>query len=194
MRHNFRVEGSGFTLRPVADADAEFIELLRSNPSLNSFIHRSPPGHSQQLAWLTAYYTRPDDYYFVVEDMTGSERHGLVSLYNLDTSREKAEWGRWIIAPGSLAAIESVLLVFRFAFEILSLRSVYSRTLAENRSVLSFHDSVGIPRIRDMPGEFIFGDRKRDAVLHELTLGGWLSIEHRLELIAKKTATRLSGA
>lgn len=44
-------------------------------------------------------------------------------------------------APESLCSTESVCLMYRIAFEVLGLESVYSRTIKDNTSVVSFHDS-----------------------------------------------------
>jgi RimJ/RimL family protein N-acetyltransferase len=39
MRHNILIEGQGFRLRPIADADAPLLLALRSDPDLNRYLH-----------------------------------------------------------------------------------------------------------------------------------------------------------
>ena len=53
MRHNIHLEGYAFRLRPISDADAQFVLDLRCDPELARFIHSTPPRLSDQLAWLT---------------------------------------------------------------------------------------------------------------------------------------------
>ena len=170
MRHNFSISGFGYRLRPVQDEDAEFIRDLRCDPSLNGFLHATNSNIQDQLDWLSIYYLRSNDYYFMVERIDTSAREGLISLYDVEAEGLKqGEWGRWILKSGSLAAVESVFLIYKFAFEILHLDAVYCRTVAVNARVVSFHDSCGILDRRILSGHFHFGSEGRvDAVEHRL--------------------------
>jgi RimJ/RimL family protein N-acetyltransferase len=147
LRHDIRLEGYAFALRPVAEPDREFIYGLRSDAALNRFIHpTTAEGHAR---WLAEYFDRPRDYYFIVESRAARQPEGTVSVYNLDEARQSAEWGRWVLRRGSLAAIESAWLTYRAAFEALKLEMVYARTLRANERVIAFHDSCGCARTED---------------------------------------------
>ena len=39
MKHDYRVVGPNYSLRPVEDGDVKFICELRGNPELNKYIH-----------------------------------------------------------------------------------------------------------------------------------------------------------
>jgi RimJ/RimL family protein N-acetyltransferase len=192
MQHDIRVDGHAFRLRPVGDADAPLIVGLRSNGSLNRFLHASSSRIEDQLEWLARHYQRPGDYYFVVESMAGAVPEGVISLYDVDAQGLRGEWGRWILSPGSLAAVESAWLIYRVAFEVVGLQEVYCRTVAANAAVVSFHDSCGITDRRVLPGHFDLGGQRHDAVEHRVDHAAWSALEPRLSRLAQLTARRLA--
>jgi len=160
VRHSLTIDGPAFRLRPVGFEDAEFIAQLRADPERNRYLHRGPVGAPAQEAWLDAYFDREDDYYFLIENSATGSREGTAGIYNAgwsidertDKLRRDAEWGRWILRRGSLAALESACLIYRVGFEMLNLDSIYCRTILENASALAFHDSFGMERMRVLPG------------------------------------------
>lgn len=192
MRHDITLAGHGLRLRPIADADAGFVLQLRSDPALNRWLHATSGRLDDQLRWLAAYYARPGDWYFVIERLAGGAPEGVVALYDLDAASQAAEWGRWILRPGSLAAVESAWLVYRCAFERLGLAAAFCRTVADNARVVSFHDSCGITRRTTLPGHFTLGTQRVDAVEHRVERADWPALSARLEPLARLTARRLA--
>ncbi|WP_323028821.1 GNAT family N-acetyltransferase [Castellaniella defragrans] len=194
MRHDIHVEGAGFRLRPVADFDAPLISALRSDSELGRFLHPTPPALSQQLAWLAAYYEQPGDYYFVVERIVDGLAEGVIALYSLDEIHQEAEWGRWVLKRGSLAAVESAALIYRCAFHHLALAEVYCRTVADNTRVVAFHDSCGCAERHVLLNHFELGGRSFDAVEHRVNRDNWCEVVGpHLERLAAKLATRISN-
>jgi RimJ/RimL family protein N-acetyltransferase len=188
VKHALTLEGPAFRLRPVAEGDAAFIVALRSDPALNAWVNPTSPRVEDQLAWLARYFEREGDWYFVIERLDGTAE-GLIGLY--DQANGDAEWGRWLLKPGSLAAVESVLLMYRTAFELIGLDAVHCRTLAANERVVSFHDSCGIPERRLLPGYVELRGQQQDAVEHRLTRAAWPAVDERLAKLAQLTARRL---
>lgn len=191
MRHDIQLDGYAFRLRPVNDADAALILDLRCDPELARFIHSTPPSLADQLAWLAKYYERPGDYYFMVERRRDAQAEGFISIYEIDEATRAAEWGRWILRRGSLAATESAWLMYRCAFEILGLSRVYSRTVADNTRVVAFHDACGITRRRLLPQHFQLRDGTYDAVEHEVDRETWPEIAPNLERPARALARKI---
>lgn len=191
MRHELIIEGVAFRLRPVSDADASLMLGLRTNSDLIRYLHPIRPSLEDQLAWLNCYYERSNDYYFVVERKRDSSPEGLISLYEIDDESQSGEWGRWILSPRSLAAVESAWLIYRCAFETLGLQEIYCRTVAENISVVSFHDSCGITERKILPGQFKLNGKLVDAVEHRIERAKWMLLEPRLRNLAELTARRL---
>ena len=191
MRHNLTVVGYIYRLRPIEDADAPLVMELRGNENLNRYLHATSLTLENQLAWFARYYERPGDYYFVVERQDSGASEGLISLYNIDPEVTCGEWGRWILRPGSMAAIESACLIYRCAFEHLGLERVFCRTMADNERVVSFHDSCGIVDRRLLPDHFKVCGTQVDAVEHQITRQTWGEIAPRLKTLAQLTARRV---
>jgi len=193
LQHDVHIAGHAFRLRPIAASDAAYLLELRA--AGGQFLNRGASTLAEQRAWLDRYFARADDYCFIVETADGQRREGLVGLYDIDHDAKAAEWGRWVLAPRSNAAVESALLVYRFAFDMLSLASVRCRTLAGNAKVVAFHDSCGLARISASVTIDHDGTR-RAGVEHRLTQRQWPDVRARLDGLAARfaaTALRESG-
>lgn len=186
MRHDIHLPGYAFRLRPVREADAPYIVDLRRRAG--EYLNRGALTEDGQLLWLARYFERAGDYYFVVESSGGARREGLVGVYDLSAANAEAEWGRWVLEPGSNAAVESALLVYRCAFERLRLERVRCRTLAANAAVVAFHDSCGLARAAEEMMIEHNGARS-SAVEHVLSRTGWPRTAERLERLARRFAT-----
>lgn len=135
------LQGFAYRLRPITFSDAALIVDLRlADQERNQYIHPISGKISDQEAWLEAYLERDNDYYFVIENILTGESEGLVGVY--DVEGDQAEWGRWVVKRGSLAALESFDLVCKFAFFEKGLQELYCRTVSANESVIAFHDKV----------------------------------------------------
>jgi RimJ/RimL family protein N-acetyltransferase len=186
MRHGLRLSGRRFALRPADPEDAGFILSLRTDPELSRFLHPTSAAVADQLAWMRAYEQRPGDYYFIVTDERSGGLVGTIGIYDL--AEGAGEWGRWLIRPDSLAAVESALLIYRLGFEQLKLDRLYCRTLADNGRVVSFHDSMGADRVRTIEAYAALADGMHDAVEHQVTRDRWEPLRPRLERLAQRVA------
>lgn len=194
MNHKFHIQSALYGLRPVCKEDAPFILTLRTDAELNRYLHPTSPSIEDQLQWLENYFKRDNDFYFVIEELTQKTPQGLISLYDVDNGTRSGEWGRWLLLQDSLAAVESALLIYRFGFETLKLHEIYCRTVSENGSVVSFHDSCGIPRRRALPGHFFFDDEHKDAIEHRLSRSEWPVVEDKLQKLSMRIAKRVRHA
>jgi len=179
----------------VGRDDAALIVRLRTEaPERIRYVHPVSPDVRRQEEWIEAYQERAGDYYWVVERKGSCAPEGLIGLYHLDEAALQAEWGRWVLRPGSLAAAESALLLYRLAFTALNLRQVYCLTVAENLPVLSFHDTCGLRRESVVPGAFTLQDGIHDAVKHVCEVDHWPAVEQRLEPMARQIGQKLMVA
>jgi hypothetical protein len=66
---------------------------------------------------------------------------GIVAVYDIDFDNGIFDWGRWIISKTApiQAGIESMLLVYKFAFEILNLKKTRFEVRLGNNNVISLH-------------------------------------------------------
>ena len=135
-----KIEGRRINLRLVKETDAEFILSLRLNPDLNRFIGKTESSIDTQRKWIRSSIKDLNDFTFIIEDKDG-EANGTISIYNIDYEKNIAEWGRWILKPKSSMyfSIESTLLAFFFAFEILKLSKLIGGNNNENINSIKFH-------------------------------------------------------
>lgn len=131
-------------LRTATDEDATFVLDLRTDPTLARFLNPTDGDVGKQEAWISAKRAAADDVAFIIENSDGTSI-GTVSIYHIDFALGAFCWGRWIIQPGSLmtAAIESMLLVYTQAFEIMGLELSVFDVRNGNSKVLSFHEKLG---------------------------------------------------
>lgn len=189
MRHDLSLAGPAFRLRPVERDDAAAILELRTHPELSRFLHETDPSLDAQQRWLDGYFARPGDYYWAVERLSDGSTEGFVGIYDVDGDR--AEWGRWVLRPGSLAAPESVWLMYRTAFSLLGLESVVLRVLTANRPVVAFHERYGVRMERVLPEYACIGGVRHDAVEGCMTTALWETAGPLLHGMAERAAQLL---
>jgi RimJ/RimL family protein N-acetyltransferase len=179
VRHSINLACVRYRLRPVTLEDAPFIVELRSDPLLNRYLHEISPRVEDQVAWLERYFLRPDDYYFIVEGTDSAEPHGAIGIYDIEENSSGAQWGRWILKHGSMAALESVWLICEAGFSELQLASLSSRTLVDNPRVVSFHDSFGASKVGVLESHFLVRGQHKSAIEHRIKAPEWNSLRDR---------------
>jgi RimJ/RimL family protein N-acetyltransferase len=184
MRHDLSSSRYGVRLRPIDLEDAAFVVALRTNVARARFLHPIPPDIAAQERWLTTYFDRRGDYYFVAERESDHRREGLISVYDLDEKTHAAEWGRWIFRPDSSASIAAAVQLFDLAFHVIGLDRLLARTVAEHEALIRFHDSTGATRTAVFPEYIVLGGVAHDALEHTLTREAWTSARDRLGTMA----------
>jgi RimJ/RimL family protein N-acetyltransferase len=192
MRHSITLAGAAFALRPVVEDDAEFIVKLRTDPILSRFMNDTSADPAAQRAWIGRYFERPGDYFFIVENRFTGAPEGTISIFNLDAEQNTAEWGRWILRSGSLAAAESVSLTYRIGFTEMDLASLHCHTIVDNHHVMNFHKSYGMDIVAELPRHFTIGGRCYDAVRQRITAQDWPAAEARLAPTVAQAARLLA--
>jgi RimJ/RimL family protein N-acetyltransferase len=187
------IEGFGLVLRCVEESDAQFALDLRADPDLTQYLPSLTISVEQQEAWIRGQRERPGDWYFVAQRKFGGQPEGFISVYAFDDSTKRAEWGRWILRPGSLAAWECEYLMHKFCFEIAGLAENYCRTITLNERALSNHDRMGMVRHATLPSHFELRGEHYDAIEHVMTAERWAEVREANEAQAKKFA-RVLGA
>src|SRR3569833_143417 len=109
------VRGKSIFLREVSVEDAKFIIGQRTDPEKNKHISATSNDINQQINYIASYSKSDTDYYFMICDWNWS-RLGIVRFYYL---RDFCFfWGFCIFSwyVPKMAAIESALLIYDFAF------------------------------------------------------------------------------
>jgi RimJ/RimL family protein N-acetyltransferase len=134
------VLGKNINLRVATENDAEFILDLRLDPLLNKYIGQTDPSIEKQRSWIKNSFAKTNDFHFIIESKEGKP-YGTIAIYNIDYEKGVAEWGRWVIKPGSFIFIpvESTILAFYFAFTKLGLKKLTGGANNKNKQVVNFH-------------------------------------------------------
>ena len=186
------IKGFAFQLREVELSDAPFILKLRNDKALNRFINDTSSNLADQVEWISQYQQRDYDFYFVVESINPTKPAGVISFYDIDKQKNSAEWGRWIVCQDSLCAVESVYLLFKFAFDVMGLRTLFSRTVSANTHVVNFHNSYGAQWSKLISNHCYIGGEMYDVVEHQVSFENWQkNISIKLEKAALKIANRI---
>ena len=178
-------------MRPINNNDAEFTLMLRNDSNLNHYLNKTSNKISDQIAWLENYYKKNDDFYFVIERIKDKRQEGLIALYDIDFKNNTAEWGRWILRTESMAAIESALMIYKFAFEELKLEKIYSRTVSLNKKIVSFHDSCGITSKKVLKDYFELDGKKVNSIEHTVDKTTYSDVVNKLEKLSNLMAKRI---
>ena len=189
MRHDVVLDGPAHRLRPVELTDAGAIVELRRHPDLSRFLHETDSSVATQERWLHAYLERDGDLYWAIERRADGAVDGFVGIY--DVADGTAEWGRWILRPGSLAAPESAWLVHEAGFGPLGLDCLIARTLVENRPVVAFHERYGAEVGPILPAHATIRGVPHDAVETRTTRNRWRSTAEPFLRSAAERAARL---
>jgi RimJ/RimL family protein N-acetyltransferase len=182
MRHTLQAEGFGVRLRPVRMEDAAFIVWLRNLEHVKGKVGDSAMDTAAQQSWLSSYFERQGDYYFIIETW-GGLAVGAYGIY--DQTGASAESGRWIIRPEVPAAIPSAIVAFEIAFQRLALRELRVKTVSTNRTVLSLNRKFGFRQTRVEPGAQVIGGQPVDQVHFLLDAKDWPEIREGLVPLAR---------
>lgn len=158
IRRAAHLVGNKLVLRDVAPSDAAYILSLRLDPAKNAYLSAVDADVRQQEAWIDNYRQGSGQAYFIIclKDAAGNagEPVGTVRLYN--AQGDSFSWGSWIVADGAPAyvAIESALIVYRYALDHLGFRDAHFEVDRGNRSVWNFHERFGARRVAEDETEF----------------------------------------
>jgi len=138
------LQGRTIALVPYSPQHAAEVVRLRNDPRVRHYLHQPEELMlEQQLRWTDAYLARADDLYWMVERkgrLIGTNR-----LYDIGPAQ--GEKGSQIIEESESGAgpyaLESDLLVLRFAFETLRLDRVLAVIRSDSGKVLSMNRRFG---------------------------------------------------
>lgn len=140
------LEGKYVDLCSATVEDAEFTLAVRQKPEFINFIPKLDITLEQQKNWIEKQRETDGDYFFVIWDKKGN-RKGTIGLY--DVTEKTGETGRLTNCGNSFEAIESQLLCYDFAFDVLKLVKIKSEIIAANTSAMKFARFFGVNFDRD---------------------------------------------
>jgi RimJ/RimL family protein N-acetyltransferase len=155
LRKAKRIEGKTLVFRDVKTSDAAFILSLRTDSLKSKHLSKTSPELDKQIAWLKSYENKINEAYFIIES-SAEEQLGTVRLY--DQQDDSFCWGSWILKSGApqSAAIESALMVYSYAIDLLGFKRAHFDVRKENESVWRFHERFGAVRFAETELDYLY--------------------------------------
>lgn len=149
-----KIIGNKIVFRNASREDAGFILGLRTDPVKGKYLSATPNDLALQVSWLEKYTRDNSQIYFIIQDLQ-DEPFGTVRLY--DARQDSFCWGSWILKDGrpSGFAIESALIVYRYALELGFTRSHFD-VRKGNESVWQFHERFGAVRVGETEDDYLY--------------------------------------
>jgi len=131
-----RLEGEFIRLRPLHIKDAELTFSWR-NGGRTKYLNKSAANVFEQSKWIES---RPDSELNFIIELNNGLSVGMISLINIDHTNHHAESSRFLIGnedavKGIPAAVESMKLLYKLAFDQLKLVRIFG-TVAENNALM----------------------------------------------------------
>ena len=144
--------------RLISVNDAEFIYKLRVDEKYNKYISKISDDIHEQVKFIEMYKNDEavaEQFYFVIERLDGI-RCGSVRLYNFKD--DSFEWGSWILDENKTryAAIETSILIYKYAFEVLGFEKSNFEVNKQNSNVVKFHKRTGAKVIGEDQTNYYF--------------------------------------
>jgi RimJ/RimL family protein N-acetyltransferase len=158
------LDGEFATLRELTESDAEITFHWRMSERAK-FLSGNPGTIENQKAWINS---RPlNEFNFVILENLSQQPVGMLSLTKVDKFHLNAESSRFLIGDeerckGLPIAAESMLLLYKFAFEALELHRVYGYVSSENLQMIKWqsymgmkHEGIWRDHIKSSNGSFV---------------------------------------
>lgn len=142
--------GDKIILRPLKMEDLEKTHKWRNNIELIKLTQgiRFPKTAEMDKEWFdNALHDKSNrNIYFGIDEIETGEFVGIIQLNNIDYISGTAIWG-FIIGEKNMQgkgySVEAPNLLFRYAFNVLNLRKIFSYAIACNNATLRMHQKIG---------------------------------------------------
>jgi len=172
MRHSVILEGWNCRLRPVELDDAEFIVNLRNSAFAKGFINKTDLSVEKQREWISRYYERSGDYYWIVENVESGRAVGTDSVYDIIDG--ECMPGRWVMLPDAEVSLPALAyLIFEFVFEKLALNRALMDVVSSNKKVVRYHNMIGAQKLEECPERYRGQQSPFEFIWYEFNRDSW---------------------
>jgi RimJ/RimL family protein N-acetyltransferase len=184
MTHSITLRGDYVDLRPVMEDDAETTLRWRQGARAR-LLNPGAQTVEEQVRWIAA---RPaSEYNFMIALKDGSTV-GMLSLIGVNTMSRHAETARFLIGEeaavrGVPAAVESMKLLYGFAFDQLGLRRIFGNVTSDNMLMVKWQKYLGMKEEGRMREHHFINGKFQDAIIL-----GLLEDEYRNESLPRMNA------
>jgi [ribosomal protein S5]-alanine N-acetyltransferase len=142
---NLELYGEYVVLRPLRVEDAE-LTLAWRHSDRAALLNRGAETVAAQAEWIAS---RPTTELNFVIELRSGQPVGMLSLVAIDEVNRRAEPARFIIGDpdavrGLPVAVESMKLLYQFAFDQLKLNKIHGTVVDDNPLMLKWHKYLGM--------------------------------------------------
>lgn len=137
------IEGKTISLRSTIIDDAAFIIDIRNDNEKSKYVHPVDNDIDAEIEWIREQRKREGDYFFTIIRNSDGALLGNVAVCNIDINTRCGELGRWVSYGTAVENLETIIAVHDFAFSVLGLEQLYTKTLSGNKSVVNFWKRFG---------------------------------------------------
>jgi diamine N-acetyltransferase len=165
MGREMLLKGEFVCLRPLVALDAERTFNWRQSKRA-ALLNSGARSVVEQSLWISS---RPNTEYNFVIMLNNGLPVGMLSLLGVNMQNQHAETGRFLIGDqeavvGVPAAVEAMLLLYRFAFETLNLRRVFGTIANDNQLMIKWQVYFGMRREGVLRQHYFIDGKFQDAV------------------------------
>ncbi|MBJ8113726.1 GNAT family N-acetyltransferase [Bacillus cereus group sp. N6] len=137
------------SIRDIKKKDIESIRMWRNQADIKQyFINTDMISKEQQRQWYTDYLKRKDDKMFMIQEHEHFKSIiGTTALYNINTPKKSAEFGRLMIGhiPAQRKGLgtQATILTCKYAFERLNISEIYLYVLSHNIRAIELYKNIG---------------------------------------------------
>lgn len=165
--------GKTISFKLITLLDADFVCELRTNEKINQHLSAVSGNVNDQINWIKSYKTREEsnkEFYFIISRRDNNNRIGTVRLYDFIETEKSFSWGSWILNSNKTtsSAIESALLVYKFAFEELKFQRSHFEVRKDNIKVSAFHEKLGA-KIVSEDSDYYYYEFHRETYVNKIS-------------------------
>lgn len=165
LESGIELAGRYVRLRPISRDDAAMTLAWRLSERA-IYLNRGATTISDQLDWIES--RPPNEVNFIIELREG-RAVGMVSLIGIDLANRRGEPARFLIGEpnavrGVPAAVEAMLLLYRFAFDCLRLERIHGLVASDNQLMVKWQKFLGMREEGRLRRHYYLQDRFQDAI------------------------------
>lgn len=168
------LHGNGVTLREWRESDLEALAALRNDVGLQTLLmaQAKPNSVDRVRAWLTDRSNRSDMVFFVIADAAEDAVLGYLQVVEINSFQGHGDLGICLspTAHGRDLAREACMLLEQYLREILSLRKLTLKVLADNARAIAFYRKHGYRDVGMLKQHFRSGETYCDVLIMERQL------------------------
>lgn len=175
-----KILGKNIYIQRLEQKDYKKLYSLRKKKSLTKFLNKISNNAIDQKKFIID-EKKKRNYLFGIYNLN-NDFIGTISIYNISKDK-KAEWGRWICIGDQKQSLEAIILILKFGYEFLKLKTIFSRTLSKNEKVVNMHKSLGFKIKCENFYDFYISKEHYNSIVHFSEIKNYRTIIKKISKI-----------